>query len=156
MRQLSQTALEAVLAPQTEQVFLVLVEIDHETLAGPLRFVRNTEPITHNGNTYDPVAFDINLPASGEDGTPRASITIDNVDRRLTDTIRSVTSRPTITLKIVLASSPDTVELGPAEFKLERVSYDEMQIEGDLVYEDFLTLEYPADQFDPFNFPGLF
>lgn len=137
---------------QTDEVDLAIIEIDHADLASPLRFVNNTENITSGGDEYLAAGFDIKLP--DDDG--HTTISVCNIDRVMVQTIRSISSRPTITLSVVLASDPDTVELGPYVMELADVVFDAFVITGTLTFDDFLDEPYPGDKFTPGQFPGLF
>lgn len=155
-RNVSSTARQAINAPQTGEVFLVLVEITHEDLVTPLRFVNNTKDITHNSNTYTAVAFRFTPPVE-EDGTiSNTSIEFDNVDRSITQVIRSLSSPPSITIKVVLSSSPDTVEAGPWEFILRNVVYNMHTISGDLFYQNYVRNYTSSLSYSTYNFPGLY
>lgn len=155
-RTLSPAAVQAITAQETGEVFLLLLTIDHPDLAQPIRVVRNGEDVTSRGNTYSACAFDVALPDERSDRPPRVQLVLDNVDRAITQALRPLTSPPTVTLEVVLASSPDTVEAGPYEFTVRNVVYDAHVVTAELAYEDVLNLRFPADRFTPNLFPGLF
>jgi len=157
MRVLSGPARAAIFAQSTDEVFLVLLTIAHPNIAdGPLRFVNNMSNIFSRGNEYLAFPFDIILPDENENRPPRAKLTIDNIDRRIVRAVREVQGQVTVTLEIVLASSPDIVEYGPSELTLTDVLYDALTVEGNLGPEDVLSEPIPGDSFDPSRFPGLF
>lgn len=155
-RTLSTAALEAIYSQETNQVFLVLLEIDHADMTTPIRVVNNHQAISSNGQTYVPYAFEFDPPDEREDVTTNAELIIDNIDRSIVALIRSLTTAPTVTVSIVLADSPDTIEAGPLEFKLKNVSYNVETVSGDLVYNDIDTINIPGDVFNPEDFGGLF
>ena len=99
----------AAFAQQTDQVFLVLLVINHSSLAAPIRVVNNYENVTHNGNTFVGFPFDLELPGDFEDALPSVKLTICNVDRQIVYAIRTLTGPPTITIKVVLASAPEEI-----------------------------------------------
>lgn len=155
-RNLSATAKQALNAQETDQVFLMLVTISHPNLPLPLRFASNTQPVTSRGDTYLGWPFRVALPAEFDDQLPVVQLQIDNVDRRIMEGIRLLTSAPGVTLEVVLASSPDTVEAGPFNFSLKAADYDSLVITGVLAFEDVLNEPYPAYTFTPAYFGGLF
>jgi len=156
VRNVSSTARQAMYSSSTEQVFLILLEIDHSDLSTPIRVVNNTQAVTHGGNTYSPYPFELMLPDDSEQ-IKQVRITIDNVDRMLMESIRTIDQdRPTVTFKVILASSPDTVEAGPFECVLASVTYSLMSITGVLIYEDRLRVKVPALEFTAKDFPGVF
>lgn len=155
-RTLSSPAKAAIFAQETGEVFLHLITISHALLVPSLRFVDNHVDITSRGNVYLGWPFEITLPAERDDAVPNVQIQIDNVDRRIIEGIRRLTSAPQITLEIILASSPDTVEAGPFDMKLRTIEYNALTITGTLAPEDVLAEPYPPFAYTPQYFPGLF
>ncbi len=155
-RNVSATARQAMYAPGTSEVFLMLLQVDHEDLAQPIRVVDNTEAVTHGGNVYLPYPFELLLPDDSEQ-IKEVRLTIDNTDRMLMTAIRTIDQdKPTVTFKVILASSPDTVEAGPFECVLSSVTYSLKTITASLIYEDRLQVKVPALEFTAKDFPGLF
>lgn len=154
-RTLSSVAKQAMFGQETAEVFLLLL-----TIAGTgittLHFVNNYENVTSNGQVYTAFPFEIALPEDTEERPPRMRIKIDNVDRQIVQAVRSLTSPPTITLSVVLASQPNTVEASFPGFTLRNVRYDALVVEGELLAEDVLSEPYPAGSFTPTVFQGLF
>ena len=147
---------QAAYAQETDQVFLVILEINHASLAEPIRVVNNYENITSNGNLYVGCPFDIELPGDFEDALPSVTLTVCNVDRQIVEAVRSVTGPPTISIAVVLASSPDSIEAGPFVMTLRTASYNSLIVSGTIMPEDVLNEAYPGEYFTPGNFPGLF
>ena len=152
---ISSRAMEAMFAQETEEVFLLLLTIEHEDMTSPLRLVNNSEDIVSGGDTYTAYPFQFELPSSGGDSPPRATIKIDNVHRDIVSTIRSLASPPEITISVILASQPDTPEASFGNLTLEEVSYDALEITGELAYENVLVEPFPGVSFSPDLFPGL-
>lgn len=148
-------ALRAAFRQETDEVFLIILDIDHPALADPIRVVNNSENIVSNGNTYVAFPFEIRLPDEAED-QPRVTLTIDNVDRVIVDTIRSLTTAPTVSISVILASSPNDIEVGPFVMTLREVTYDVMTVQGELTFDDVLNEPFPGDSFIPAHYPGLF
>lgn len=155
-RQLSAALMQALNAQETGEVLLHLLTIDHDDLPETLRFVDNTVDITSGGNVYTAVAFQLALPQEREDAMPQVQVRIDNVDRRIMESIRPLVSPPAMTLAVILASSPNTMEFGPCNFTLRGVEYDARSITGVLAHEDVLNEPAMQYAFTPQNFPGLF
>ena len=70
---------QAIYAQETQQVFLLLITIDHDNLAVPIRVVVNTEDITSRGDLYQAYPVDVELPDDNDDAPPTARLTIDNI-----------------------------------------------------------------------------
>lgn len=155
-RALSSAAKQAIYAQETSQAAFCLITITGVGIGTPLRFVNNQQDVTSRGNTYIATAFSIALPDERDDAPPRVTLSLDNVDRAMIPTIRTLTQAPTVALEIVFSGTPETVEAGPFNFTLRNVDYTADLISGDLFFEDFLNESFPADSFSPNNFPGLF
>ncbi len=155
-RSLSTTAQAAVNAQQTEEVFLILLTIDHADLSQPIRVVSNNENIVSGGNTFVAYPFELTPPGDDLDQVPTAKLKIDNVDRQIVDAVRVLSSPATVTMQVVLASSPDTVELEFSNMVLRQVEYDALVVEGTMEYEDVFHSAFPAHTFTPQSNPGLF
>ena len=155
-RLLSPIALQAIYAPQTDQIFLALLTLAHPLLTPSLYFANNTTDIVRLGNTYKGWPFQLSLPGEYEDQIPTVQLQIDNVDRKIMEGVRALPTPPTITLEIVLAASPDTLEAGPFPFTLRQVQYTAFIVTGTLQFEDLWNEPYPRFVFDPSRFPGLF
>jgi len=155
-RTLSGPAVAGLMAQQTAEVYLELLTITHDDLAAPLYFVNNTTNVTSRGNEYIAFPYKLILPQDSEETMPRTTLQIDNVDRQIVDTIRSISSPPSLSIEIVLASSPDTVELEALGMRLEQAKYDVMEVTGALVFEDILSQAFPSHRFDPSTTPAIF
>ena len=155
LRNTSATLRAAVFGQETDEVFLPLLVIEDPDIT-TIRVVDNEEDITSNGDVYTAFPFQISLPPDSSDGGFSVRLTICNVDRTIIDEIRTLTRSPTITLSIILASDPDTIEAGPIEMTLGKVDWDALVIIGTLQTEDILNEPYPGEFFTPNLFPGLF
>lgn len=151
----SSAAVAAANAQFTDKVWLMLLQISHATLPTPIRVVNNTEDIVSGGNTYLKAAFDMPMPDDTED-SPSVQIVIDNVDRAIVDSARSISSPATVTLSVVLSDTPDVIEAGPFNMQLVRVSYDKLKVTGTLIYEDILNDQFPSQTFNPARYPGIY
>ncbi len=104
---ISAPAVEGANSPETDQIYLWLLEIDVD---GTLhRFVNNNEAIVSGGQTYKALPFELPRPRE-TDREPETSLTIVNVDREIGDTVRAATAVPTVTFKKIVAATPDTIE----------------------------------------------
>lgn len=157
-RTLSSTARRAVLAAQTGEVFVVLLEISHASLPSTIRVTSDYPSTTHDGLEYQHFPFRVGLSDETEDAPSPVTLTIDAVDRRVVEAVRSVNDGELeLSLKVVLASSPDTVEVGPIEFYLADAKYDAQSISGALVERpDLLREPCPAESVTPATVPGVF
>lgn len=155
-RSLSTNALLALTAQETEEVFVILLTIEHDDLTDPIRVCSDNQNVVSRGETYIAFPFQLTLPIDDASRPPAAQLSIDNVTREIGVAIRTITSPARILFEIVRADAPDVVEVEFPNFLLRNVSYDALQVTGDLVVEDLTIEPYPGIKFTPANFPGLF
>lgn len=153
---MTEEAVAAANAPVTDEVFLMLLEINHSSLSTPIRVVNNWENVTSNGNVYVAFPFKLDLPDDVVENMPRPTLEIDNVDRTIVDAIRAMDSAATVTISVVLASSPNDIEAGPFLMTLREVEYDALTVRGQLAFEELWSEPYPGDKINRANYPGLF
>jgi hypothetical protein len=155
MRQLSTAAVSAIMAQETDEAFLPLLTISHADLAEPIRLVANIENISSRGETYIGLPFEIEFPQEDGEQIGAARLRVDNVDRMIVQTLRTIQTPPTVTVEVVLASQPDTVEMALTNLTLRDAAYDALAVTGYLRPED-VTEEPIGETITPTRFPGLF
>lgn len=165
-RPLTNTAKAALFAQSTKETFILLLTISHPDWTDDVRVSSDPTQILpvngplrgtiSNGDEYIFVPFTINLPAQDDTGIAKATIVVDNTDRRIVDQIRSASSAVTVGIQIVLASNPDVVEVSYADFKMERATYDALIVTGEISVEYFDLEPYGSKRFTPSDFPGMF
>jgi hypothetical protein len=95
-RQVSQVALQAMFARETEKAFLLCLRLSHPDIPQVYRLVNNNEPIVRSDGTYQPYAFEVNLPADTEGQIPQVNLVVDNVDRMVTRALEGLVGRPKV------------------------------------------------------------
>lgn len=153
-RELSPVFTAAINDETTDEVPLVLLTIDHPDLAEPIRVVSDIENITSQGELYAGLPFEIEFPGESADSPGEARLAVDNVDRTIIDTLREIDTAPTITIAVVLASQPNTIEFSFDNMTLRDASYDVHRITGVLRFEDVADDPICESQ-TPERFPGL-
>jgi len=154
---LSSPARRSLHAQETGEVWLALLTISHPDIAdGPIRVVDNTVDVVSRGDTYVAWPFDWTLPTDAEDVFPDVALTISNVDRRVTEAIDALETPPTMTFEVVLASSPDLVEMSLEDIELRSAKTTILTISGKAVFDPALNDNYPPDLITPATFPGVF
>jgi hypothetical protein len=164
MRNLSDAMKEALFAQQTNEAYMMLVTIDHDSLAVPIRIT--TDPYEDIGDDvlgvisrsqeFVALPFELTWPNEDEDQSPVSRVRIDNISREIVAAVRNINSPADFTVEIVTATDPNTVEASLVGFQLRNVRYDAFVVEGDLTIEIFDQEPFPSGRFDPARFPGLF
>jgi hypothetical protein len=155
MRTLSNTALQSAFAQQTAEVWLILLKMSHPSLPDDVRIVNNYTSVTSGGDLYIALPFVCEFPTEDPDSPGEARIYIDNIDRTIVNAIREMDTPPSITLQVVLASQPNTVEASFAGMTLRDCKWDVQAVSGVLRFEDIST-EPVSVQMTPQRFPGMF
>lgn len=165
-RSLSLTMREAANAQETGEVPVFLLTFTHADLAEPIRLSTDptsritTTPLVYGtvsrSNTYTFLPMQIALPEEGEDVPPTARLILDNVSRDLVAALRETDEPASVTIEMVLASDPDTVEIEFPAFDFAGADYDAEAITVHLAVPSLATEPYPSGTFNPAEFPGLF
>lgn len=152
----SSSFVEAVVSQNTDEVFLFLLTLSHVDLSAPIRVVNNTEDIYSNGFIYTAFPFNLVLPQDDGDSLPQVVITLSNVSLEFIDEIRALNGALDVKLEVILASSPNTIEMSIDGMKTYTISYDAQNIQATCQVEDVLNMSFPNELYLPSNFPGLF
>ena len=156
MSRVSPAATAAVLAPETEKVFLHLLTI--ETSRGAvLRFVDNNQNITSRGFEFTAAGFTIILPEQTGDAPRPCRLAIDNTDLSIFQTIKQAVGQDVaVSICVIMADTPDVYERGPLKYKLRNVKATKETIEGE-VYDFYLSdRKFPKDTYSPEDFQGMY
>jgi len=156
MNRLSPEATEAVLAPETEKVFLHLLTI--ETSGGAiLRFVDNNQNITSRGIVYFAAAFKLVLPEQTDNAPRPCQLAIDNTDLAIFQTIKQAVGQEVfVTVCVIMADTPDVYERGPLKYRLCNVRASKETIAGEVYDFYLLDRKFPRDTYTPEDFEGLY
>lgn len=156
---------QAAFAPQTDEVFIILITISGDDLPDTLRVASDPMELLPNagvrgvvsrGEEYIFLPLDVELPQQDDSGVSRAKITIDNIDRRIVEGARRASRGLSVTIEVVLSSDPDTVEVSVPDFRFENVRYNAFTVTGDISMEYFDTEPLPKGRFNPSKWPGIF
>lgn len=165
-RSVSLTFREAMNAQETGEVVIVLMTISHPSYPTPLRL--SSDPTTllseaplqygtvSRGQTYLFCPFSTTLPDDVDERAPTARLALENVSRDLVAIIRSISTPATATIEVVLASSPDSVEIEYPQFEVKSAQYNANIMTLELSIDALTDEPYPAGTFSPSAFPGLF
>ena len=153
---LSPQMLTAMHTESSGEVVLPLIKLTQDGWESAICLVPNWEPITHQGDEYQPLAFQIGMPDEEAEGVPVMNWVADNIDRRLVEALRTVSGVVQARIVWVLASSPDHVEVGPLDVEMRAAQYDARQISGTLEVEPILDTPFGHKIMNPKNTPALF
>lgn len=155
-RTFSPAMAEACLSERTDEVLVGCATIRGEGLETK-RICTDTLPLDRAAGQFQPWPFEIVLPedTKGAQGAP--TMRVCNVDREVSREIREYGGVPEVEIDVVLASQPDTVEMGPFVNMVAKAGGDESVIELTLgSEEDPLNQQVPGGRYQPSNSQGLF
>jgi hypothetical protein len=154
-RTLSPAAAQSALAQQTGEVWIACLTVSGDGL-DTLRIATDNIVVERTAGPFSPYPFEVELPEDAERGFGTATLRIDNIDREVCRLLRDYSGVPVATVEVVLASQPDTVELGPFEMTILSGEADELTIQLGLGHEeDILNQRVPAQSYFPSNSQGL-
>lgn len=146
---------ENILTAYSTDPVVVLLEISHPDLSETIRVTNNGEALTSNGDIYQQFPFEIELPGDTED-EPVAKLRIAKVDRTIGDAVDTITTPATVSIAVVLASDPDTLQLNWLHFELRNITFPALEVNGDLVIRTYATEPFPNIRVRESNFPNLY
>jgi hypothetical protein len=152
---------------ESGEIDLVFLTISHPELDEPIRVVCDPKNFIYGGVEYTGFMFEIEL-LSDSESVPRARLTVQNVDKTIGETIRTLTNPPRLRFEIVPASyfnlkvSP-RVELEPPvaiyvadELYLTNVDVDAMFVTGTIESWNYSQETWPGIRATQNRCPGLF
>jgi hypothetical protein len=155
-RTLSAQAVLSLNSLSTGAAWFVLVHIQHPELDTPHRFVNNTTDVVALGHTWVGYPFDLTLAVDDGQTNPSVEVRFDNVNRALIEVIRGLPSAPTLDVYVVLSTQPNVIEMSLLDMTIMDITYDMQSISGRLISGDLLNAPWPADSYDPSQFPSVF
>lgn len=144
----------AVLNPRNGDPYLLLIEVSHASFASTWRYTSNTEDVTSGGNTYTAFPFIVSLPVS-DDGVARGTVEIANITTAIWRALDVGGSPPSVTVKFVLASDPDTVIDQWAGMELRRVTASFSVVEAEISHENYSQEPWPKQRLTPVRAPWM-
>jgi hypothetical protein len=173
MRRVSLNARLAIEAGMTDEVYVALFYITHPDLDEPVRLsTDNTERLSDDPLMYgtratwmgtnpvtSPFWFVLAstiLPSDLDDAPASGNLVLENVDNDIAKELRSFTTLATIHMAVVLASSPDLVEMEFLNMKMISADLTAGEITLNFSREDIEEEKSPGGRMTRSQFPGLF
>jgi hypothetical protein len=167
---MSPTAIRAVFSPDSDNDLITLLTVynplnESEVIArladGFTGRISETDDevmygVVSNGFSYTFIPMQISLPSEDEAQAPRCSIVLNDVTRYITPIIRTITAPPRIKLELVLAKTPNVIEVSFSDFYINNFSYNAQAVTADLAMIDYEREPFPMHSFTPRYFPGMF
>lgn len=165
MRTVSDAFKAALFDETTDEIPVLLITIEHPDLAQTWRLSSDNADLfdaeqqlrgtTSRGAQYSFLPMSVSLPEEGDDAANVIQVRLDNVSREITPLIKSTITPATVTIEVVLASSPDDVEVSFPDFELSSVDVDADSVTLSLTVDTMMSEPFPCDNFTPAAFGGL-
>lgn len=150
-------------APSNDAVFET-IQLSHPSIAEDIFLVRNRTDLeltleTSETVTFKACGFGMSLPKKGDSGLQELNLSIDNVDRRISDflnTAKNFTTKVSVTYRPYLQSDPSQPQMDPPlVLCLSDVKVDLFQCTGKASFADLLNKKYPSQNYTRKKFPSL-
>jgi hypothetical protein len=156
---------EAYATAASNVAVLETIEIAHPSLpSGSIFLVQNREDITFtledtSTQLFQAAGFSITPPSMGDTGLQELSLSIDNVDRQVSDFIDLVkeSSDPvTVIYRPYLSNDPTTPQMvPPLTLFLTDVTIDLFKVSAKATFFDIINKKAPSEIYTRFRFPSL-
>lgn len=164
-RELSLSARTSFNAEHGGEIPIVLVTIEHADLDAPIRLSSDPterfslDPLlygtTSNANQFTFVLMTAILPDDRESPSG-VQLAFDNASSDMAAVVRASQTPATITIQLVLASSPDDIEEEYTELQAVAAEYNANRITLDVSREPLTSEPFPQHRMTQNRFPGLF
>lgn len=151
------------LAPADKVIYHTL-EINQPGVQGPIRLVQSRQTVVaadENGiyHPYDAVGFQFSLPPSNEEGFTSLNISIDNIDRRVSDFVETAKSHVApveVTYRPYLSDDLTTPQMiPPLKLYLKDIQVTQFQVTGRATFMDIVNKKFPNELYTRARFPAL-
>ncbi|SCB18550.1 hypothetical protein [Rhizobium lusitanum] len=172
MRRVSLNARRAQDDQNTSEIYVALVRIEHSSLDNPVLLSTDPterlqdEPLMYGTRSTwmgvnpvtDPFLFVLAstvLPSDIDDAPAEANIVLENVDNDIAKLLRSFTDLATVSIAVVLASSPNLIEAEFRNLKLMTAQIDAGEVTLTISRESIEDEKLPSGRMTKNRFPGL-
>lgn len=157
---------EDLFATHSGQVVFTLLTFEHPDLEEPIRITTNpmvrltTEPLVYGlisrGEEYVFLPASIVLPPEGDKAVPRYKIDIDNVDRSMTEIVRSIQGDAIVIIEVMSSLDLENPIRPGVRTAVRSASITATRISLEVVGDPLITEPFPGVTFTSDRFPGLF
>lgn len=155
---------EAFVTAPTSSVILHTLEIQQVGVQDSIYLVQSRRGITaytdeSTAHYFEPVGFQFALPPSNEEGFQSLTVSIDNINRVVSDFVE-VARQSSTPVKILyrpyLSTDLTTPQMDPPlTLFLKEVQIDAHQVTGRATFMDIVNKKFPSDLYTRLRFPTL-
>lgn len=173
MRRVSLNARQAQDSVTSQEIEVVLFEITHPDLDEVIRLSTDpTEKLSEDPylmgtrSTWrgaDPatqpwlwIVASTLLPSDLEDAPASSTLVLENLDSDMVTLVRSISSPPLVNMGVVLAESPDVIEVEYLDLQIVSADIDAGEIVLSISRDEIEAEPFPSGRMTRESFPGLF
>lgn len=144
-------------ALSAEESPVVLLELHHALLAEPVRLVNDSQDLFSRGHNYSKSGFTWVPPDDKDKETPRAQLRMSNLGSDVGDFFERTNGGKGTTFRVltVMRSAPDFIE-DDVVVDVTNVEVSQLEVTGQLGYDDVLNKTGTAYTYRPETAPGIF
>lgn len=155
---------EAYASAPSDEVILETIALVHSALAAPVYLVRDRVDLiadleTSETVTFKASSFRLTKPPAGDNGIAPLSLSIDNVDRSITDfvnTVKKSTEPVQVYYRAYLASDLTQPQTNPPlVLSLSDISLNVFEASGRATFADIVNKKAPSEYYTRSRFPSL-
>jgi hypothetical protein len=143
---------------QTYAKFPFLIKVSHEEY-GVFRYANSDQNITYDGEVYQAAYFTIDPADRDGDNIGSAQLSISAIDQFWIEKIRSTQITAKITFMAVIIYDDGfisgTEAIDEMEFTLRSVSWNEIVITWDMIFDENMDIIVPCDKATALICPGV-
>jgi hypothetical protein len=134
---------------------LCLVTLDHHMLLEPIRIASADMDVTSRGLLFHGWPILYKLPGQG-DGPKRGSITIQNVDPKISQLIRELKGQISVLFEYISRDDVDSLIFDHGGLFFENIDSDDVSITGEIIGYGSDSQSWPNAKATPARTPGLY
>lgn len=161
---LSEAIKEAYATAPSDVVIINTIELRHQSITDPLFLAQERKNLLltlEDGRqvVFEAVPFRITLPQAGDNGLQELNITIDNIDRRISDFCQLAKSFPApveVLYRPYLSNDFTTPQMiPPLRLFLKDISITVTEVAARATMADLINKKFPKELYTRERFPGI-
>jgi len=153
---LSASGKQETLKQETSAAFIHLLEIFLNGATTPIRICDNPKGITHLGNLYSPLGFEVKLSSEARNSLPSATLDISNISREITQELILANPFNPIKCNLMLISSFELNEVQNRQtFFLKSAVINREKLRCQISYNDTMNQRFPDSTMNSVDFKAI-
>jgi hypothetical protein len=137
-----------------EEHLLLFIRLDHRDLAEPILIVNDTVDYVRNDQVYYGWPINFKMPNNSE-GPARGSIIFENIDQRISQTIKVLKGKVSLSFFLVYKSAPAEIITSYQGLFLINVEAKTTYVQAEIVSHGHTATGWPSGRATPARTPGL-